>query len=361
MPSAAQATKSMHAAAYTGMDDVLIPRPVIAMGVKWELYPLDVISSGGADDDIEVTTKMYITSESFDKPTLTSTLADHWIARHSGAQSKLKLIVREPLNLKSVPPVLDELGKWISPVYSLEIDSQGAQDQSGKTMQHHDYDDHYRQYFHFLPVTASQIVTARVVRETQYFQGFPQFESQYQHFLATLKRETATQQSTLKGSKLRTRRFYTAFFSFEIFTSEQDDGNEWLINKDSSQRTDVWHTKAGDVDVNMGVVSGYGFDPAQENKRLKENAKGLVSSLPGLISSMDGGKFRSKLVYIEVPFGSKSIYGHTDDDGFETEVDLTSAYKKGKKFHLYIRAPSATVAPMLPELYKWLAQFRIME
>ena len=111
----------------------------------------------------------------------------------------------------------------------------------------------------------------------------------------------------------------------------------------------------------MGVVSGYNFDPAQENKRIKENAKGLVSHLPGLVASMVGGNSKSKLTYIEVPFGSQLIYGHTDDDGYDTEVDLTSAYKKGKKFHLYIRAPSATVAPMLPDLYKWLAQFRVME
>jgi len=347
------------AAGYTGMDDVLIPAPAVPAKIISELYPFRALGRGVNND--REGSDVYITSESFDTPTSTPTLADLWVARHSDPKSKFRPIKRNAVNSIAAPPVLDDKGAVYSPVYMLTMESQGAQGESGKTMQYHDYDDRYRQMFHFLPVSPTQIFTARIVREVQYFEGFPQFEPQYQHFLATLKRDTATPQSTLKGSKPHSRRFYTAFFSFEILVSEKDDGNEWLINKDSSQRTDVWHTKAGDVDVNMGVVSGYDFDPARENKRLKENAKGLVSNLPGLVNSMAGGKFKSKLTYIEVPFGSQLIYGHTDDDGYDTEVDLTTAYKTGKKFHLYIRAKSSIVAPMLPELYKWLAQFRIIE
>ena len=111
----------------------------------------------------------------------------------------------------------------------------------------------------------------------------------------------------------------------------------------------------------MGVVSGYDFDPVQENHKLKEDAKALVKKLPGLVKSMGEKEFTSKLTYIEVPFGSQHIYGHTDDGGSETEVVLESAYKTGKKFRLYVRAKSSAVSALLPPLYDWLAQFKILQ
>lgn len=358
MPTAAQPPPPKGTTTFTGMDDILVPTPIAPSKIKSETHPFRVLSNN-ANDVLESATRVYVTSENFDTPTSTISLAESWIARHSGLKSRFKLLSLNATASTLAKTVTDDSGKDFSPPYNLTFETQGAENFPGTTGDH-SYSKRNRQTFFLLPVTSAQIFTTRVVRNVQYLDGFPQFDEQYKHFINTLKREVATQESKLSGNSAHTRRYYTAYFSFEIFLPAADEGNHWYINQ-SSQRTDVWHTKTGDVDVNMGVVSGYNFDPAQENKRIKENAKGLVSHLPGLVASMVGGNSKSKLTYIEVPFGSQLIYGHTDDDGYDTEVDLTSAYKKGKKFHLYIRAPSATVAPMLPDLYKWLAQFRVME
>ena len=40
---------------------------------------------------------------------------------------------------------------------------------------------------------------------------------------------------------------------------------------------------------------------------------------------------------------------------------VESAYKTGKKFRLYIRAKSAAVSALLPLLYEWLAQFKVLQ
>ena len=360
MSAPAQPQKSQRPpAGYTGMDDVLIPTPTVPFTIKTETYPFSVLSVGGVPKDVETTTTVYVTSEAFETPTSTPELAERWITRHSDPKSKFQLLSRMAV-ASSVPAVLDEKGKVFSSPYSLVFESQTAQGSSGKPMKHHDYDDHYRQMFYFLPVSANHIFTARVVREVQYFEGFPQFEPQYEHFLATLRRDTATPQSTLKGSKQLTRRFYTAYFSFEIYLPEPDTGNQWKIDH-SSQRSDIWHTQNGDITVNMGVVSGYDFAPVSENHKLKEDAKALVKKLPGLVKSMGEKEFKSKLTYIEVPFGSQFIYGHADDGGLETEVILESAYKTGKKFCLYLRDKSTVVTALLPQLYAWLAQFKILQ
>ncbi|MBI3774099.1 MAG: hypothetical protein HY273_00855 [Gammaproteobacteria bacterium] len=346
---------------YTGMDDVLIPTPAVPVTIQSEMYPLDVVSSGGVDDDVETTTMVYITSESFIAPTSTQDLAERWITRHSDQKSKFHLLSHTAVESRAIPTVLDEKGKVFSPPYTLIFESHGAVDYPWDGLTKYYDKDRYRQMFYFLPVSANQIVTARVVREVKYFEGFPQFESQYEHFLATLKRDVATPQSTFKGSIPRTRRFYTAYFSFEIFLREADGGNQWLINKTSSQRSDVWHTQDGDVTINMGIVSGYDFDPVSENHKLKEDAKALVKKLPALVKSMGEKEFKSKLTYIETPFGTQSIYGHTDDGGLETEVVLEGAYKTGKKFRVYIKDKSTAVSALLPQLYAWLAQFRVLQ
>ena len=350
---------SQPGAGYTGMDDVLIPTPPRASTMLSETYPFKVLSAGGVNNRPETGTRVYVTSTFFKAPTSTLAWADQWVTRHSNPKSKFQLLTRTAVEAKATPAVLNEKGKVFSPPYTLTFETQGAKDHSG-TAGDDDYDDHYRQMFYFLPVSENNIVTVRAVRRVQYFEGYPQFESQYEHFLATLKRDTATQQSTLKGSKPLTRRFYTGYFSFEIYLPEPDTGNQWYINH-SSQRSDVWHTNDGDITINMGVVSGYDFDPVQENHKLKEDAKALVKKLPALVKSMGETEFKSKLTYIEVPFGSQFIYGHADDGGLETEVILESAYKTGKKFRLYLRDKSTVVSALLPQLYTWLSRFKILQ
>ncbi len=350
-------------AGYTGMDDVLIPVPSLPMTIHSEIYPLSVISSGGADDDVETTTMVYITSESFKAPMSSPDLAERWITRHADPKSKFKLLSRSPVaSSAAIPAVLDDKGKLFSPPYMLTFESQAAQGETDNPMADHgNYNDRYRQMFYFLPVTAQHIVTARVVREVQYFEGFPQFEPQYEHFLATLKRDTITPQSTLKGSKPLTRRFYTAYFSFEIYLPEKyKGGNQWGINH-SAKRTDLWHTPQGDIVVGYELISGYDFEVEQENHKLMGDAKGLVKNLPGVVKSMDPDAYVSNYTYLETRFADRVIYGYAKARDEVVVWKLDVAYKTGKQFSLSISAPPATLKAHEQAIYAWLAQFRILQ
>jgi len=352
-------------ASYTGMDDVLIPTPPVASTVKSEMYPFTVLSVGGVDNDVEMRTRVYITSGPFDTPISTVTLADRWIARHSDPKSKFKLLTRSAVESNATPPVLDDKGKVFSPLYTLIFESQGAVDYPWDGLTKYFEEDEYRQMFYFLPVSNQHIFTSRVVREVRYFEGFPQFEPQYEHFLATLKRESATPQSTLKGSKPRARRFYTAHFSFEIYLPGENGGDQWLINKSSSQRSDLWHTKEGDIIVGMGVISGYDFEVARKNQRLMGDAKGLVTNLPGVVKSMDPDAYVSKLKYLELPFVGGVIYGHAEEDtadrGGQIAWKLDVAYKTGKQLSLSISGPAAAMNAQEKDLLAWLSQFKILQ
>lgn len=365
MPTSSQSQSvTQTATSYTGMDDVLIPTPSMPVTVQSETYPFSVISSGGVDNEVETTTMVYVTSESFEAPTSTPDLADRWIARHSGPKSKFQLLSRTSVESQSVPAVLDEKGKLFSPPYTLVLERQAEKDPDGSVYAP-DYDTRYRLMFYFLPVSIKQIFTVRVVREVQYFEGYPQFEPQYEHFLATLKRDTATPQSTLQGGKPHTRRFYTANFSFEIFLREKDGGNQWLINKSSSKRTDLWHTPEGDITVGMGVISGYDFEVARKNQRLMEDAKGLVKNLPGVVKEMDPKAYVSKLKYLELPFAGGVIYGHAEEDaadrGGKIAWKLHVAYKTGKQLSLLISGPAAAMHAHEKDLLAWLSQFKILQ
>ena len=347
------------------MDDVLIPAPTVPFTIQSEAYPLDVISVGGVNNRPEPSTMMYITSEFFKAPTSTLTLADRWIARHSGPKSKFQLLSRTVVESQAIPPVKDEKGKVFSPPHMLAFETQGAKDHSATTGDD-DYDDHYRQMFYFLPVSANHIVTARAVRRVQFFEGYPQFEPQYEHFLATLKRDTATPQSTLKGSRPLSRRFYTAYFSFEIYMPENSKGgNQWLINKSSSGRTDLWHTPEGDITVGMGVISGYDFDVTRKNQRLMGDAKGLVKNLASVVKDMNPDAYVPKLKYLELPFADRVIYGHAKEDaadrGGKIAWKLDAAYKTGKQLSLLISGPTAAMHAHEKDILAWLSQFKILQ
>ncbi len=193
MPTPAQPQSSpQHPAGYTGMDDMLIPTPAVPVTIKSETFPFDALSRNPSAR--ESSTMVYITSKFFDAPTSTLSLADQWITRHSGPKTKFQLLSRTAVDSSTVPPVLDEKGNMFSPPYMLTFESMGAEDYPG-TQRPLD-DNHFRQMIYFLPVSAQHIVTARVLREVKYFEGFPQFEAQYEHFHDTLKRDTATPQST---------------------------------------------------------------------------------------------------------------------------------------------------------------------
>jgi hypothetical protein len=340
---------------------VLIPDAPVSFTIKSETYPFRALGRN-AKGDIEGT-DVYITFEALAVPTATPIRADQWIARHAGPKSKFELLSRAAVESSAIPPVLDNQGKVFSPPYTLVFESNGAEDYPG-TMGDHSYSRRNRQMFYFLPVSAQHIFTARVVRRVQYFEGFPQFEEQYDHFLATLKREAATHQSTLAGSKSRTRRFYTAYFSFEIFTRDERGGNQWLINKTSSSRTDVWHTPEGDLTVGISIISGWDFDPARENHKLKLDAEGLVKNLPGVVREMNPKAYVSKLKYIETPFADQKIYGHAEEDppdrGGQILWELDAAYKTGKRISLRITGPATAMKAHEKDILAWLAGFKIL-
>ncbi len=365
MPTPAQPQSSPQTpAGYTGMDDVLIPTPAVPVTVQSETYPFNVISSGGVDNRPEITTMVYVTSEFFKTPTSTLAWADQWITRHSDPKSKFKLLSRTAVESAAVPAVLDEQGKVFSLPYMLTFETQGAEDYPG-TMGDHSYRDRYRQMFYFLPVSAQHIVTARVVREVTYFEGYPQFEPQYDHFLSTLKRDTTTPQSTLKGSKPLTRRFYTAYLSFEIYLPKKPKGsNQWPINH-ASKRSDLWHTKEGDIAVSYGIISGYDFEVARENKTLMQDAKSLVKNLASVVKDSNPDAYVSKLKYLELPFPDGVIYGHAEEDvadrGGQIQWKLDVAYKTGKQLSLLINGPAAAINAHEKDLLAWLAQFKILQ
>ena len=349
-------------AGYTGMDDVLIPTPSLPMTIQSETFPLSVISSGGVDDDVETTTMVYVTSESFKNPMSTPDLAERWITRHADPKSKFKLLSRAAVESSSaIPTVLDDKGKVFSPPYMLTFESQAAQGEAGNPLADHgNYNDRYRQMLYLLPVSANHIVTARVVREVQYFDGFPQFEPQYEHFLATLKRDTATPQSTLKGSKPRTRRFYTAHFSFEIFLREADGGNQWLINKTSAKRSDLWHTPQGDIAVGYQLISGWDFEVGSKNQRLLGDAKGLVKNLRSVVKDINPEATVADLKYLQPKWGALELFGHREEDEFTISIQLAGAYKTGKQFNIGFEGPPAAMQAHEQAIYAWLAQFKVL-
>ena len=350
-------------AGYTGMDDVLIPVPPAPMTIQSETYPLSVLSVGGAEPDVETATRVYVTSESFKTPLSTSDLAERWITRHADPKSKFKLLSRTAVESSAATPaVLDDQGKLFSPPYMLAFESQAAQGDAGNPMRYHGYNDRYRQMFYFLPVTANHIVTARVVREVQYFnEGFPQFEPQYEHFLATLKRDTITPQSTLKGSKPRTRRFYTAHFSFEVYLREADGGNQWLINKTSAKRSDRWHTPQGDIVVGYELISGYDFEVGSKNQRLMGDAKGLVKNLRSVVKEVNPEATVADLKYLQPKWGALELFGHREEDEFTISIQLAGAYKTGKQFNIGFEGPPAAMQAHEQAIYAWLTQFKILQ
>ena len=359
MPTPAQPQSSpQHPAGYTGMDDVLIPTPAVPVTIKSETFPFDALSRNPSAR--ESSTMVYITSKSFDAPTSTLSLADQWITGHSGPKTKFQLLSRTAVDSPTVPPVLDEKGNMFSPPYMLTFESMGAEDYPG-TQRPLD-DNQFRQMFYFLPVSAQHIVTARVLREVKYFEGFPQFEAQYEHFHDTLKRDTATPQSTLKGSKPLTRRFYTAYFSFEIFLPEKPGGgNQWLMNKSSSNRSDLWHTPEGDIAVSYEIISGFDFDVARENQKLKMDAKGLVKNLKGVVKGMNPDAYVPELRYIETKFAGQEIYGHREDRESRVVIKLDTAYKTGKQITIGIGGSPAAINAHEKDILAWLAQFKILQ
>jgi len=350
---------------YTGMDDILIPIPTHPVTITSERFPFAVVGTD-ANDDIELATNVYVTSDYFEQPTSTSAFADQWIQTHSNQKSNMKLLTRSEITGQNavVNPIRHESDNFTSTAYTFTLESHGVQHLTGKTILYHDYDDRYRQIFTLLPITEYQIFTIRAVRRLPYFKTHPAFTDQYEHFLASLQPAPATLQSTLVGSKPLTRRFYTAHTSFEIpIPADADGNNQWLIEH-AAKRSEKWQLPEGDIVLTYELISGYDFLPKHENAKLKSDIKGMVDNLPGFVTSMNPDATAPILRYIEVPFGDFALYGRYKqkaDISSHASIELNTAYKKGKQLMIRFSGTPALIQQYEPYLLGWVSQIKVMQ
>jgi len=350
---------------YTGMDDLLIPTPTHPISIKSEWFPFAVVGTD-ANDEIELATNVYVMGNYFEQPTSTTVLTDQWLQTHSNNEARMELLTRGELTAQNaiVKPIRNDKENFNSTAYTFTLESQGVQYLTGQTIQYHDYDDRYRQIFTLLPVTENQIVTIRAVRRIPYFKTHPAFTGQYEHFLASLRPEKATHQSTLAGSKPLTRRFYTAHFSFEIpIPADADGNNQWLIDH-ASKRSDRWRLPEGDIVVTYELISGYDFLPKHENAKLKSDIKGLVDNLPGYLKSTSPEKSVPEMRYIEVPFGDYAMYGRYQQASAESShasIELSTAYKTGKQLVVRFSGTPALIKKYEDTLLAWVTHIKIMQ
>jgi len=350
---------------YTGMDDVLIPHPRYPFEILSEYFPFRVVGKD-AEGELELATQLYIESRLFEDTTPTHTLADRWIQLHSGDKSKLDMINRGELpgDKAVVPPIVNDKGETISAPYTFAIETQGANSLSGHIMNQHDEDYRNRQIFLLYPLANNQIFSVRIVREIQYFKSHPMFAKQYQHFLASLRPEAATLQSTLTGSRPLTRRFYTAYVNFDIpIPAEYKGNNQWPLDF-MAKRSEKWQLPEGELVVIYDLQSGYDFLPQHKNERLKSQAKGMVDNLPGVLTSMDPEATVPLLRYIEVPFGEHALYGQYQQPSATSDyasIELATAYKKGKVLEISFSGTPALLKQYEPYLLGWVSQLKVMQ
>ncbi|NOZ53954.1 MAG: hypothetical protein GXP08_12645 [Gammaproteobacteria bacterium] len=348
---------------YTGMDDVLIPAPSYPYSILSEQYVFRVV---GKDENgaLELATQVYIASDLFEQTTTTQTQAAGWIAAHSGNKTRRDIVSRSDLTGPEalVPAIANDNGEVISAPYTFTIETQGANHlMSEKLMDDHDDDYRYRQVFRLYPLSAQQIFTVRVVREIQYYNSHPMFAPQYAHFLASLRPEVATPQSSLAGSQALTRRFYSAYFSFEIPTPAEYKGNNQWAPGFLAQRSDDWHLPEGDIAVNIWVKSHHSIDPKRKNAKIRSDMKGLVGNLPGFLKSMDPDESVAEMTYLEVPFGEQLFYGRLKIDESAADMEFQTAYKKGKSLEISFSSSTAIIKQYQQAIFAWLSQIQILK
>jgi len=349
---------------YTGMGDVLIPAPNYAYSIRSEHFPFGVVGTD-KNGNVELATRVYIESDLLEKPTSTLEQAEHWIHAHSGEKSELVVLSRSILTGSDavVPAVMNEKGEVISAPYTFSIETQGAHylSGSGNTMNDHSEYHRNRQQFRLYPLSAQQIFTVRTVREAQYFNTHPMFTPQYEHFLSSLRLESATPQTTLAGSKPLTRRFYTTAFSFEIPIPADADGNNQWVAEFLAKRSDYWHLPEGDISVYIQLISHHAIDPKQKNAKIRSDIKGLVGNLPSFLKSMDPDERPAEMTYLEVPFGDQVFYGHLEIDESAASMEFETAYKKGKVLQVSFSSSTPVIIKYQEAIFTWLSQIRILQ
>ena len=350
---------------YTGMDDILIPDPGFPFDIRSEYFPFGVVGKDN-DGQIEIATQVYIESTLYEQATTTHSLADRWIELHSKNESKLELLGRRELrgNEGIVQPIVNDKGEVISAPYTFSIETQGANLFGGHLMKDHRVSSRYRQVFTLLPLSEHHVFTIRAVRRVQYFKSHPMFTEQYKHFLASLRPEVATLQSTLAGSRPLTRRFYTAHFNFDTPIPAEYKGNhQWPIDH-ASKRSEKWHLPEGELVVIYDLLSGYDFLPEHKNAKLKSDIRGLVNNLPGYLKSIAPEKSVPEMRYIEVPFGDYAMYGRYQQDSATSNyasIELSTAYKKGKTLQVSFSGTPALIKKYEDTLLAWVTHIKIMQ
>ena len=340
----------------TALDDVRIPLPPLPQMSLRETYAFKAIALDKTGKMPELATRIYITSNSSNSRSPQDHAAE-WIRKtQADPKAQFKLVEQGVVSLSGVPPIRDRDNKVMREPYCLVFESQGARDYPGEAGDHSESKRHI-QRFYFLPVSSDEVVTVRTVRRLEYELPNSQFSKQFQHFLNTLKVETATPQSSIAGSGPRLRRYYTAHLSFEIPTGDDDTGNQWSIDHGASYNQ-RWQSPHGEIQMGIGIISGYDFRVADKNKRLQQIAKDLVANLPGVVKDMGGEPNRYS--YLQKKIGPYEMYGHKGDDGYDTVIELDLAYKTGKQLHLRFGGPTAAINAAEPAIYDWLAKFQFL-
>ena len=339
-------------------DDVWIPPPPLPQISGRERYDFWATVDNEAGQG-ELNTHVYITADSADRRSPQEQAAE-WIRKtQADPKAKFKLVEQGAVSLPGVPLIRGQDDKIVREPYRLEFESYSVQEHSNP-QDSHGYGHRYIQRFYFLPVSAEWTVVTRQVRRLKDDSPNSAFWKQWQHFLATLKVETASATSSIAGSGPRLRRYYTAHLSFEIPTGDDDTGNQWAIGHGTAKRSETWRTPQGDINVGYGIIGGYTFSVAQGNKDVQQTAKDLVANLAGAVRALNPSARVGTQTYLQKKVGAYDIYGHKDVGTHDTEIELDLAYKTGKEFGMRFAGPTAAMTAAEPAIYAWLAQLRFL-
>lgn len=305
---------------------------------------------------LELGTNVYITHTPEDRHTTPKHRAEAWLKKIASIpKANYELIEQGSVKLPDVTAIATD--PTIEPYrFTVESNGLGISDYVG-TRQYHD-EERYVQRFYILPISRDEVVTIRAVRNKKYDAPHTQFTTQWEHFLKTLKREVANTRSTTQGSESRTRRYYTHAFSFEIFTPDENKGNQWAYEL-GSHRSDEWQTPQGKIGLSIGINTHDDLlNVAHETERLKDHHLSTVQQLPGIAAKYDGPVL--KMTYLEKPFGTAIAYGHRQEEEDRISMEFSAIYKPGKMMEISLSGPKAAIEANEKLIYDWLARFKFL-
>lgn len=371
---------------YTGFDNVLIPEPPLPFeaikGEKqpWLLNREQFAFSAVAKAHIktsdnwgmELDSDVFLSHEPEDRNTTPKLRAAAWIRQVGSIRNAdYTLIEQGPVKLPGVPAI--KYGDAIIEPYRFTLESNGLGVINYMGTQKYYKDERYVQRFYILPISQDEVVTVTSVRNKE--DDFPntQFSAQWEHFLKTLKREVANTRSSTAGSMLRTRRYYTDAFSFEIFTPDEETGNQW-VNELGAKQSVTWITPQGNIALSISIHSHKDFlNVKKENENHQLDAQDRVKGAPEMAKQFK--ETVPVMTYLEIPLGTATAYGYreeTIEEDFgrrkkkilasngDVSIDLKSVYTPGKSININLSGSKAALDAHEKLIYKWIADFKFI-